>query len=168
MGKFSFLGKFDHILYLPPENQLNMTPQGYIDERLDQQIAWYDRKSKINQKRYRVMKLMIITISVLIPFLAGLIDDTTAWIKIAVGLGGVMIALLEGILSLYKYQETWLEYRTTAEALKREKIMFVTQSGPYEEEKTLNHLVERAEAIMNKENQGWTKRNTAAAKKKEK
>ena len=134
-----------------------MTVEDYIEKRLDNQINWYDKKSKINKSRYRILKLLVIIFSVMIPFLAGLISDAHSWIKIAVGIGGVMIALFEGILTLYKYQENWLEYRNTAESLRREKIMFLTKAGPYSKDQSLQNLVQRSESIMSEENQDWTK-----------
>ncbi|MEM8909748.1 MAG: DUF4231 domain-containing protein, partial [Bacteroidota bacterium] len=135
----------------------SMTTEDYLQDRLDQQVAWYERKSKINKTRYRSLKLLVICFSVTIPFLTGLINDSTQWLKIAVGIGGVMIAFCEGMISLFKYQENWLQYRNTAELLRREKILFLTQSGPYETNTSLNYLVERAESIMSKENQSWIK-----------
>ncbi|MEM9823674.1 MAG: DUF4231 domain-containing protein [Bacteroidota bacterium] len=134
-----------------------MTTEEYLNQRLDQQIAWYDKKSELNQVRFRSLKLFIIVLSVFIPFLAGLINDQREWLKVAVGIGGVAIALFEGVLTLYKYQENWLEYRYTAEALRREKILFLAKAGPYLNNQQLHYLVERVEGIMSNENQDWVK-----------
>ena len=132
-----------------------MTEQDYIAQRIDDQIKWYSGKSRFNQKRYKNIKTMIILISVSIPFLTGLITDETSWLKIAVGIGGVLIALGEGVLSLQKYQDNWMEYRLASEALKREKLLFLTQSGPYREGATLQLLVERVESFTENENKSW-------------
>jgi hypothetical protein len=134
-----------------------MTAEEYLNQRLNQQIDWYDQKSQTNQKRFHSLKLLIILFSVFIPFLVGLMNDERVWLKVAVGVGGVAIALFEGLLSLYKYQENWLEYRHTAESLRREKILFLTKAGPYANNQSLHQLVERAEAIMSNENQDWVK-----------
>ncbi len=130
-------------------------PEEYIGKRLDDQIKWYSQKSTSNQKRYKTLKTIVIALSVSIPFMAGLIKNEGDWLKIAVGVGGVLIALFEGILSLQKYQELWIQYRTIAEALNREKIMFQTRTGHYKGKDAFQQLVIRAEAIMSAENQSW-------------
>ena len=47
-------------------------------------------------------------------------------IKIIIGIIGVSIALIAGIMNLYKFHENWVSYRTTAEILKHEKYLFLT------------------------------------------
>ncbi len=134
-----------------------MTIEDYLKDRLDNQIDWYNRKSAINKKRYNTLRFSIILISVCIPFLTGLITDGTTWLKMAVGFGGVLIALFEGASTLYKFQENWLTYRMTSEQLQREKLFFLTKSGPYQKNHSLQMLVARAEAIMSSENETWVK-----------
>ncbi len=87
--------------------------------------------------------------------MTGLIDENGFWLKIAVGVGGVLIAAGESILSLQKYQENWMEYRKSAETLKREKLLYLTKSGPYREGAKLQLLVERIENFTENENKGW-------------
>ncbi len=132
-----------------------MNEQDYIAERIENQIKWYSAKSSWNQTRYKSIKTLIIVISVLIPFLTGLIDENGFWLKIAVGIGGVLIAAGESILSLQKYQENWMEYRRSSETLKREKLLYLTKSGPYREGANLQLLVERVENFTENENKGW-------------
>ncbi len=132
-----------------------MTEQDYISLRIDDQIKWYGSKSRWNQKRYKGIKTLIIVISVTIPFLTGLISDETFWLKVAVGMGGVLIAAGEGILSLQKYQDNWMEYRRASEVLKREKLLYLTKSGPYRSQDNLQLLVERIENFTENENKSW-------------
>ncbi|MEL6636786.1 MAG: DUF4231 domain-containing protein [Bacteroidota bacterium] len=132
-----------------------MTEADYLTQRIEDQIKWYSSKSRWNQKRYKTIKIGIIVISVLIPFLTGLIDENGFWLKVAVGIGGVMIAAGESILSLQKYQENWMEYRKASETLKRERLLFLTQSGPYRQGARLQLLVERIEDFTENENKAW-------------
>ena len=139
-------------------NSATLSTNDYISQRIDDQIKWYSSKSRLNQQRYKRIKTLIIIISVSIPFLTGMIgEDPVAafWLKIFIGLGGVFIAAGEGILSLQKYQDNWLEYRNAAETLKREKLLFQTQAGPYRDEATLQNLVERVENFTQSENKNW-------------
>lgn len=39
-------------------------------ERLQGQIDWYDRKAKSNQRAYKVSKILIVALAILIPVLA--------------------------------------------------------------------------------------------------
>ena len=145
-----------------------MTAQEYLTKRVQDQIQWYDTKSTWNQQRYKSLKLIVIVLSVSIPFLTGLIDDYEFPLAIVVGAMGVTIALIEGILSLYKYQEHWIEYRKTAEQLTREQLLFNTQTGPYADDQTVQLLVDRCETIMGLEHQKWLENQKPKAPKKEK
>jgi uncharacterized protein DUF4231 len=54
-----------------------------------------------------------------------------------------------------KYFETWILYRTTAEALRREKLLFQNDTAPYfnlDEPNKNRRLVERVEAMLSSEN----------------
>ena len=77
-------------------------------------------------------------------------------IGILVSVISVSIAIISGLLGLYKSQENWIEYRATAEALKHEKFMLLTRSGPYNVETALPILVERVEGIIAKEGTAWS------------
>lgn len=133
-----------------------MDQKTYLKDRVDEQINWYSQKSKFNQTRFKVLKTLVIVLSVSIPFLVGLITDENDALKIIVGISGVLIAGFEGIMALNKYQDLWIQYRLTAEMLEREKIMFVTQIGPYDNNSTaFKQFVKQAESIMGAENQAW-------------
>ncbi len=133
-----------------------MDQNDYLVNRIDNQIEWYNTKSKYNQNRYKFLKTIVIIVSVTIPFLAGLINGADDILKIIVGVGGILIAMFEGIIALYKYQDLWLQYRLTAEMLEREKVLFLTESGSYENNAAaFKHFVSRAEAIMSSENNAW-------------
>lgn len=132
-----------------------MTEQDYLNQRIDDQINWYSKKSTFNKKRYQFIKALVIIISASIPVLAIMISGNDEILKIAVGVAGVLIVALQGLLSLYKYKDIWLQYRMTAEMLQREKLLYLTGSGSYKNSKNLQTFVERAEAIMSTENQGW-------------
>lgn len=133
-----------------------MDQKTYLTERIDDQIKWFSNKSKTNQNRYKLLKLIVIIASVTLPFLVGFINDENDILKIIVGVIGVVIAGIEGILALYKYKDLWLQYRLTSEMLQREKLFFITQSGHYHKnENAFKDFVNRAESIMSSENQSW-------------
>ena len=135
-----------------------MTQEQYLKERIDDQFNWYEKKSAWNQKRYRRFKTIVIILSVCIPLGAGFMADGRLALRIGIGVAGALVAILEGLSTFNKYQEKWLEYRQAAEHLKREKLLFETGVGPYQNAKDpFRILVERVEAFTMEENQQWAK-----------
>lgn len=133
-----------------------MTEQDYMTERVDDQFNWLEKKAAFNQRRYKRIRILILAVSVLIPFLSGFITDELWYLKVAVGVGGVLIAISEGILALQKHQELWTQYRVTAEAIKREKLLFQTQAGKYQTAQAPFHeFVMNIETILAGENAAW-------------
>jgi Protein of unknown function (DUF4231) len=77
-------------------------------------------------------------------------------IAILMGALGAAIALIEGIQQLNQYHQNWIGYRSTAEALKHEKFLFLAAAGPYaaaHNPKAL--LAERVESLVSQEHAKW-------------
>jgi hypothetical protein len=135
-----------------------MTEQEYMTTRVDDQIAWYDKKSGINQAAYKRIRLTQIILAATLPFATAYISEEFWQLKLVVGIMGITIAILEGVQTLYKYQDNWVEYRKSREALMREKLLFQTQSGLYSDEKTaFKTFVSRIENFTEQENNSWLK-----------
>ena len=128
-----------------------------IAERLEDQIAWYDRKSLVNQKRYKAIKFIVIVSAALIPFLAAFADDGKShWFHWVTGGLGVLITVLEGVLQLNQYQQNWVSYRSTCEALRHEKYVYLGKASPYAEAANPHALLaERIESLVSQENAKW-------------
>ena len=141
--------------------------QKYIDERLNEQISWYSSKSQWNQKRFKILKIIEFTSAALIPFLVAYSDECL-YIKFIVGFLGIGIAVVAGLLSLYKFQENWIEYRTTSETLKHQKFLYETLCPPYNDEQTrFTKLVQVSEGLISKENSNWAQYIKTSKKSKE-
>ena len=120
-------------------------------ERLEDQIGWYDRKSAENQRRFKVLKGLQLLAAAAIPVVA------TVGLHAAVpaALGGAIV-VLEGFLQLNQYQQNWSSYRSTCEALKHEKFLFLGRAGPYagvEDGRPL--LADRIEGLISQEHAKW-------------
>ncbi len=122
-------------------------------DRLEDQLRWYDRRSRLNRALHKCFKTFTIASAAMIPAL------TTSGVHSATqlaGVLGVLIAVLEGIQQLNQYQANWASYRTTAEALEREKYFYLAHAGPY---LTLSDphpvLAERVESLCSQENAKW-------------
>jgi hypothetical protein len=138
-------------------NPVALSDTEYLANRVDDQISWYDRKSGILKRRYRWMKATTIICSALIPVLIGFSDqpwgDSLKYV--AAGLG-VIVTIVEGMSGMLKDKETMLAYRSTREALVREKMLYVTQSLPAAEPgQAFRQFVQNCETIMGSENSQW-------------
>ena len=145
-----------------------MEQDTYIEERLDDQIAWYDKKSQSNQKWHKRLRVIELIAGACSPFLAAYITETSLALKVAVGFLGLVVTFITGVVTLYKFQENWVEYRTTCEALKHEKFLYLTQSDPYDTEAPFNLLVQRVENLLSSENSRWAGRSQIPGKEKKK
>lgn len=120
-------------------------------ERLEDQIRWYDRRSEASQRRFKVLKAIQILAAATIPVVATL--DAHAAVPAA--LGGAVV-LIEGFLQLGQYQQNWIAYRSTCEALKHEKYLFLAAAGPYAgAEDGRPVLADRIEGLISQEHAKW-------------
>ena len=132
-----------------------MTAEEYLKDRVDDQISWYGKKSVINKTSYLWTNGLIIVFAALIPFCAGFLDQVP-WLNYAIATLGVLTAVATGLSSLLKFQEKWTTYRLTAESLRREKLLFITATGPYVSGiDSFKLFVANAENLMGQEHAGW-------------
>jgi hypothetical protein len=132
-----------------------MNQEEYLSQRVDDQINWYDKKSMINQKRFKRLRIIEIIFAALIPLLSGY-TDTIHELQYVLGILGCLVAVIAGLLGLSKYQENWIEYRTTCESLKHEKFLFLTQSSPYHSTDAFQLFVNQVESLISTENSKWS------------
>ena len=133
-----------------------MTEDEYLKNRLEAQIDWFDAKSVINKRWYRRCQLTQLIAASLITLSGIFIGESFLHLRYLIPFLGAVIAIISGILGLYKFQENWLQYRTTSETLKHEKYLFLTRSEPFTGTDSLKLLVERVEGMISKENTNWS------------
>lgn len=143
-----------------------MTEEQYVATRLEEQLAWYDKKSSWNQKWFRRTQLLQIIVAALIPFISG-VGDSIPYGSVLVGALGIVIAIATATSTLYKFQENWVQYRATAEQLRHERFMFLTGVEPYNGTGSFGFLVQRIESLIAKENAAWAKAAQEKAGKKD-
>jgi hypothetical protein len=110
----------------PPPSPLAPLTGSPAWDRVEDQIAWYDRKSRFNQRRFKGLKVCQIVTAAAIPVAAS--AAAPAWL---IGGGGALIVVLEGLQQLQQYQQNWTTYRATCERLKHERFLFLAHAGPY-------------------------------------
>lgn len=120
-------------------------------ERLEGQIAWYDRRSAHSKSWYQRLKVAQMVVAAAIPVAAA------AGARPAVaGAMGAFIVVLEGLQQLFQYQQNWTAYRSTCEALRHEKFLYLARAGPYAEAARPGALLaERVEGLVSQEHAAW-------------
>lgn len=127
---------------------------------MQDQIAWYDAKSRLNQHWFKRLKVCQIVTAAAIPVAAAV--TAPVWL---IGGGGALIVVLEGLQQLQQYQQNWTSYRATCERLKHEQFLFLAGAGPYA---AIPHpealLAERVEGLVSQEHAAWASQHEEAAK----
>jgi hypothetical protein len=138
-----------------------ISPTDPIMTRLEEQIDWYDRKSISSKRIYKRIKVTEILAAALIPFISGL--SVPHGTVIAGGLG-VVITVLEGLIHLNQYQQNWISYRATCEALRHEKYVYLGGAPPYDGPGAHVLLVQRVESLVSQEHSKWESSQSADKK----
>jgi hypothetical protein len=135
-----------------PSTVLPTRPEnGATWERLEDQLSWYDRKSMAAQRAHKRLTVSQLITTALVPLLAALQAPPAA----TAGLGALVVVLV-GLQNLYRFQETWITYRSTAEALKHERYLYLASAGPYVGDDRHRVLAERVEGLVSQEHARWT------------
>ncbi len=98
-----------------------MDSDQYINERVNDQIEYYDTKSQSNQRNYKQLSVAQIICGALIPLISGFSKNIfySEWI---IAILGVAVTCATGFLSLNKHQERWINYRTTCDSFANLKL----------------------------------------------
>ena len=134
--------------------------------RLEDQIGWYDNKSQRAQSWYKGLKIVQLVTAGIIPFLAAF--DISHPERVTAFLG-LVILIVEGLQQLNQYQNNWISYRSTCEALRHEKYLYLAGAGPYAKvDQALPLLADRIEGLISQEHAKWLSAQQQAGKQDEK
>ena len=131
--------------------------KSYIDDRYQDQVKWYNRKARINQWIYHRMQWTIVILAVMTPVLMVFVlaKDLPAGLDHLPAVTSVAVAIL--IAAQFMYQGNWNHYRSTCEALQREKHLYDAQLRDYRaasEKERRSVFVERVEDLLANDAQG--------------
>jgi hypothetical protein len=131
-------------------------------DRLEDQISWYDKRSHYNQIAFKTVKMLEICAAAVVA--GGAAVSLPILVISSLGMG---IVVLEGVQHLNQYQNNWISYRSTCEALKHEKYLYLGSAGPYgSAEDRMKLLAERIEGLVSQEHAKWISTRTEAPKSK--
>jgi hypothetical protein len=123
-----------------------------IWDRLEDQIAWYDRKSASAKRWFTSLKLVELIVAAAVPALAAAKGPPGVLTVL-----GALVVVLEGSQHIFQYQEHWISYRATCEALRHERFLFIAEAGPYGRARNRRALLaERVEMLVSREQAKWT------------
>jgi hypothetical protein len=134
------------------------TFEKYLTDRYFPEISWYDKNSMRNQIWYRALQTSLIILSALTPVLIALAqkEGSMPWVKSLSLLTSVLVAILATSLKTFKFEENWLNYRTTCETLKKEIYFLNAGIDEYKDSQDPEGLfVKRVEALISRENTLW-------------
>jgi hypothetical protein len=129
-----------------------MSPEEYLKERVEEQIDWYSKRADRAKSGFQICRATELIGAAMIPFAAGFL----ACGKVVSALLGMIVAVSAGFASLFQFQQNWIEYRTTSETLKKERMHFLTHTAPYDDDDAFSELVQRIETLVSKENINWS------------
>ena len=133
----------------------------YLSDRYYDQINWYQAKASLNKRRYQTFQWAVIILAAIVPVLVAAstqINDPHD--KMYVNLATIICSVLLGIgtagIKAFKFQENWINYRSTSERLIQEKYYYDGIIGEYGDTDNKEQLfVKRVEAIFSGEGSQW-------------
>ena len=131
----------------------------YSTDRYQDQLDWYSSKATINKKWYHGYQIAIVALSgiVTVTVALGMHDrDRIGWPIVSL-VASAMVSALTGLQKALRFHDNWVEYRTTAEQLKKERYYYEFRCGDYSTAESAAKLfVERVEALISRQNTLWT------------
>ena len=143
---------------------MDNTFEKYLKERYEDQVKWYNAKSSQHKRYYHWFQWAAIIISASLPVLVLAIPTKFALVTVILS---IILAIITTALKTFKFQEIWLNYRTTAETLKKEKFYYDAGATEYTDAENKEQLfIERVEALISRENTLWIATHTRKEEKK--
>jgi len=135
-----------------------MDEREYIEKRFEDQRKYYDKKALQYQKRW--IRLNIITVLLApIPMVILSFVSIPLWARLVLVSASYLATVLSSLLSLLKYRELWITYRSTEQEMLREYYHYKTGTKAYEEindqQERFKLFVTRIEEIMAQERSKW-------------
>jgi hypothetical protein len=122
--------------------------------RCDEMIDWYERSKWWERGWHRVLQTLTIIIGTATPVVL-------LWLpgyERVAAVSASFAAVVAGLAGLYHWQENWVRSAAAAEALKSERVRFMTRASEGyspDEEASLRTFVTRTEAILMSELNDW-------------
>jgi len=130
--------------FVPPSGE------EYMKERLWNRIFSFHKKGVNNRRSYHSSQAIIIIAGALIT-ITNVLEIGSYEIRIVSSILGGIVIVFTSMQQLFKFQENWILFRTTEEALRREYHLYITKAGEYAdlpESELKPTIVEKVEALL--------------------
>ena len=120
----------------------------YLADDYAKAACFYDERAAQSKRWYRGLSTYLIVIAALLTPLVAFAPDHVGWRIISAVLSATIV-ISTGLLAHLKCHENWLSYRSSWDALERERRSFETKTGSYGSVADTGALfVERVEAVL--------------------
>ena len=123
----------------------------YLERRVEDQRQWHSTKATWNKRWFYRLEITTLAAGAAIPVINILSVNHPFRVGVLSGILGAVVVVAAAVGKLFKFHENWLQYRTLAETLAREKELYLNGSADYagmELAKRNQLLVERVENIL--------------------
>ncbi len=141
-------------------------PETLALDRCDDLIRWYEKTKNGNRRVWRWSQIAAVTLSGVTPVLViiqTLVEDVESWrfvLTILIALFPALVAIITGYDGLFQPKDNYIRVSYTSEALKSEKIKYLTRTTPrynksLDNHKALSNFVASIEKLAREEVSGW-------------
>ena len=124
----------------------------FIKDRYEDQLQWYNQKSITCKRNHDVLQIIIIVCSSLTPIFILVSLD---WHILAV-ITSVIVGIATSLIATFKIREKWINYRITAEFMRKEYSYYKTITEKYSAVQDKQKLfVESIESLLAGEVTTW-------------
>ncbi len=129
--------------------------------RYDDQCRWYDAKAGFNKRWYYRFQTLVVVLSAATTLIVavGVYFEDAGWVRLAALASATAVTVAASLLKIYRFQEQWVDYRNTAETLKKERYLLKARIDEYATTDTPGQLfVDRVENLISRQNTLWVGR----------
>lgn len=129
--------------------------ENYLNERVEDQIKYFDVNAIRNQKNYKRLKTTAIACNLFTTMTIALAFTVPEKFKVYMGIISLILSTI--VLATYQWEEfqnygaKWEKFRLVAEQIKSEKYYYLNYSGKYAVEDEINRkrlFVENIENVI--------------------
>lgn len=144
-------------MYEALDESTELTPQQleYL-ERLNGEISSYGQRAGHNRFGFLCGQTAAIVCAALVPVVSVFTEINPTRVAYLVAVLGGASAVVAGLLSLFNWQQNWINFRRTGEDLKSHRAQFHAGAGIYADRRTaFRSLVDNCERILAAERGQW-------------
>lgn len=132
----------------------------YIRHRIEEQISYYESKSRYNKKIYYTFSILTILANAAVPILSIYLPSApgTTHLKAMIAAFSSCATVFSSIMVLFNAKDLWTKYRLNASRLTSFLHQYYSRSGVFaklDDEDAFRLLVQMSEAQMENENKDW-------------